>query len=955
MTTNPQNPQQSRPATAQPIAIVGMGAIMPQAPTAAAFWKNITEGRYCITDVPKDRWDPDLYYDPDPRAPDKTYSRIGAWVREFPWDPFGWHLPLPPRVSDQMDDAQKWSVAGAHAALTDAGWPGWTVDPERVAVVIGNALGGEKHYTTNLRIQFAEFTRELARSPAFTALPAATREAILGETGQSFLSQFADITEDTMPGELANIVASRIANLFNFHGPSYTTDAACASALAGLSAATQGLARGEYDAVVTGGVDRNMGANVFVKFCKIGALSATGTRPFDAGADGFVMGEGAALFVLKRLADAERDGDRIYAVLLGVAGSSDGRGKGITAPNPAGQRLAIARAWQNAGADLATAGLIEAHGTSTRVGDASELESLTAAFGPGAVAPGSIALGSVKSNIGHLKGAAGAAGLFKLAMAAHEKVLPPSLSFRDPNPNVDWAASPFQVNTELREWPQPACGVRRGGVSAFGFGGTNFHAVVEEYVPGRYRSDDRRTFAGADVPQVTAVSDQADHNTSGPSAAGGGRPAAAVLAPLRGALVVGGDSDAEVAAELTRLADRAAAGQAAPPAPPDPALAGAKVRAAIDYGSPAELADKARRAAKALAGGNRQAEKILRARGVFIGRGPAPKVAFLYTGQGSQYVNMLGELRETQPIVAQTFAEADQITAPLLGKPLSEYIFIDASDSAAVSRLEQQLLQTEITQPAVMASDLALTRLLAGYGVRPDMVMGHSVGEYGALMAAGSLSFAATLEAVSARGREMANIDIPDPGAMAAVMAPLGEIERILASADGYVVMANVNSHHQAVIGGATEAVEQAVAKFTEAGHTALRIPVSMAFHTSIVAPASERLRRQLARLGLRPPTVPIVANVTGDFYPLTSPDVTGWMLDILSRQVASPVQFVKGLQTLYEAGARVFIEVGPKKALQGFADDVLGADPDVFSLFTNHPKFGDIPSFNAALCGLYA
>jgi acyl transferase domain-containing protein len=960
MTPNQQNSQQPRPAPAQPIAIVGMGAIMPQAPTAAAFWQNITEGRYCITDVPKDRWDADLYYDPDPRAPDKTYSRIGAWVQEFPWDPMGWRLPLPPRVSDQMDDAQKWSVAAAHAALTDAGWPGWNVDPERVAVVIGNALGGEKHYATNLRIQFAEFTRELARSAAFAALPAAAREAIIDETAQSFLSQFPDITEDTMPGELANIVASRVANLFNFRGPSYTTDAACASALAGLSAAAQGLARGEYDTVVTGGVDRNMGANVFVKFCKIGALSATGTRPFDAGADGFVMGEGAALFVLKRLADAERDGDRIYAVLLGVAGSSDGRGKGITAPNPAGQRLAIARAWQNAGADPVTASLIEAHGTSTRVGDAAELESLTAAFGPGTVAPGSIALGSVKSNIGHLKGAAGAAGLFKLAMAAHEKVLPPSLSFRDPNPNVDWAASPFRVNTELREWSQPPCGVRRGGVSAFGFGGTNFHAVVEEYVPGRYRGDDRRIFAGADVPQVTVVSDQADHNTGGLSAgptaaAGSGRPAAEVMMPLRGALVVGGDSDAEVASELTRLADRAAAGQAAPPAPPDPALAGAQVRAAIDYGSPAELADKAHRAAKALAGGNRQAEKMLRARGVFIGRGPAPKVAFLYTGQGSQYVNMLGELRKTQPIVAETFAEADQITAPLLGKPLSEYIFIDASDSAAVARLEQQLLQTEITQPAVMASDLALTRLLAGHGVRPDMVMGHSVGEYGALMAAGSLSFEATLEAVSARGREMANIDFPDPGAMAAVMAPLGEIERILASADGYVVMANVNSNHQAVIGGATEAVEQAVAKFTEAGHTALRIPVSMAFHTSIVAPASEPLRRQLARLGLRPPTVPIVANVTGDFYPLTGPDVTEWMLDILGRQVASPVQFVKGLQTLYEAGARVFIEVGPKKALQGFADDVLGADPDVFSLFTNHPKFGDIPSFNAALCALYA
>ncbi len=213
-----------------------------------------------------------------------------------------------------------------------------------------------------------------------------------------------------------------------------------------------------------------MGVAAFVKFCKIGALSATGTRPFDAGADGFVMGEGAALFVLKRLADAERDGDRIYAVLLGIGGASDGKGKGITAPNPAGQRLAIARAWHNAGVDPATVSCIEAHGTSTRVGDAAELESLDVrASAAGELPPGSIALGSVKSNIGHLKAAAGPAGLFKLVMALHEKVLPPSLNFRDPNPNVDWAATPFAVNTRaarVAAAAAAACGVAASARSA---------------------------------------------------------------------------------------------------------------------------------------------------------------------------------------------------------------------------------------------------------------------------------------------------------------------------------------------------------------------------------------------------------------------------------------------------------------------------------------------------------
>lgn len=952
------------PAGRPPIAIVGMGAIMPEAPNAAAFWGNITAGRYSVTDVPGDRWDPGLYYDPDPRAPGKTYSRIGGWVREFPWDPIGWRLPLPPRVSDQMDDGQKWAVAAAREALADAGWPGWNVDPERVAVVIGSAMGGQRHYATTTRIQLPEFTRELSRSAAFSSLPASTREAVITETTRSFLALSPDITEDTMPGELANIIAGRIANLFNFRGPSFTTDAACASGLAALGAAAEGLADGQYDAVVTGGVDSNMGAGVFVKFCKIGALSATGTRPFDAGADGFVMGEGAAIFVLKRLADAERDGDRVYAVLLGIGGSSDGRGKGITAPNPAGQRLAIARAWRNACADPATASCVEAHGTSTRAGDAAELESLARVFRPGELAPGSIALGSVKSNIGHLKGAAGSAGLFKQVMALHEKVLPPSLNFREPNPSADWARSPFRVNGELREWPRPPGGVRRAGVSAFGFGGANFHAVLEEYVPGRYDGTDPRRFGGAAtkaagparaVPPAPAGPPPAAAPGEQPPRAGE-QPPPGARQPLRGALVIGGDSESGVAARLALIRDEAAAGQAPPPAPPDPVVAAAPVRVAIDYGGPAELADKAGSAAQALAGGPPELRKVLRSRGVFIGHGPAPATAFLYTGQGSQYVNMLRELRDTEPIVAETFAEADEVMTPLLGKPLTSYIFVDGSDQAQVALAERQLLQTEVTQPAVLAADLALTRLLAAYGIRPDVVMGHSLGEYGALVAAGALPFAAALEAVSARGREMASLMVPDKGAMAAVMAPLEEIERIVASVDGYVVVANINSTHQAVIGGATGAVGRAIEAFTGAGYTAARIPVSHAFHTAIVAPVSEPLRRTLSRLELRAPELPVVANVDGEFYPADGPGAKERMLDILGRQVASPVQFVKGLRTLYEAGARVFVEVGPKRALAGFAEDVLGsAHDDVLALFTNHPKYGDVPSFNAALCGLHA
>ena len=636
-----------------PIAVVGVGAIMPDAVDADAFWANITGGRYSISEVPPERWDPALYFSPDHAEPDKTYSTLGGWVRDFPWDPISWKMPIPPKVADQMDDGQRWALSAARSALVDAGWPEWNVDPDNVAVIIGNAIGGEKHYETNMRIELPEVLRDLESSESFAALTVDQRHHILDETRAHFLAHFGEINEDTMPGELANVMAGRIANLFDFRGPNFTTDAACASGLAAMSVAVEGLVDHRFDAAITGGIDHNMGVSAFVKFCKIGALSATGTRPFDAGADGFVMGEGAALFVLKRLEDAERDGDRVYSVILGIAGSSDGKGKGITAPNPVGQRLAVERAWDIAGEDPATVTAVEAHGTSTRVGDATELQSLTDVFGAAGASAHSVALGSVKSNIGHLKAAAGAAGIFKMVRSLHDKVLPPSLNFNDPNPNVDWDTSPFVVNTALRDWPRPASGVRRAGVSAFGFGGTNFHVVMEEHVPGRHKPP-ARVFGGASTGRSETI-----------------RPAGVPLVeadrrkpPPRGALVLGGSDDADLLARVRDALTDARAGRAPVPARPDPSLGSARVRIAVDFADAADLANKLDKAVTALKGDNPAIYKMLRQQGVFVGRGPAPKVAFLYTGQGSQYVNMLDGLRATEPIVAETFREADEVMTP---------------------------------------------------------------------------------------------------------------------------------------------------------------------------------------------------------------------------------------------------------------------------------------------------
>ena len=930
------------------IAIVGAGAILPDAANVPAFWENVKNGRYSITEVDRDRWDPALYFDPDHNAPDKTYSTIGGWARNYVWDPMKWRLGVPPRVIDAMDEAQKWAIACTREALEDYGFPKRPLNTDRTAVILGNAMAGEKHYFTALRLYFPEYAYELAESTSFAGLPEALRRDITRELHDRMANRIQDVTEDTMPGELANCIAGRIANIFNFHGPNYVVDAACASAMAAISAAAEGLVANDFDLAVTGGIDRNMGVSSYIKFCKIGALSATGTRPYAEGADGFVMGEGTAIFLLKRLADAERDGDKIYAVLRGIAGSSDGKGKGITAPNPIGQKLAIERAWQNAGLSPATATLIEGHGTSTSVGDVVEVQSMIDVLNSSNLPPDSVALGSVKSNIGHLKGAAGAAGLLKAALALRDKVLPPSVHCEHRNPNIDFAHSPLYVNTELKPWTMPPDGVRRAGLSAFGFGGTNFHAVLEEYIPHRLNGNGKRSVAVSEIPTTVKESIMNTQDVSRTSTA------SSYKAPLRGALVIGAASQAALIERLRTVANDAKAGRAPAPTAPSESDLRAPERVAIDYANAEELASKAGSALKALAANQPAIWKALRAQGIFRGHGPAPKVAFLYTGQGSQYANMLKLLRATESIVADTFVEADRIMTPLLGKSLSKYIFVDHDDAEAVAKAEEDLRQTEITQPAVLAIDLALTRLLAAYGIEPDFTMGHSLGEYGALVAAGGLPFTDSLEAVSARGRGMTQVAMDDNGRMAAVFAPLEEIERILKTINGYVVIANVNSNRQGVIGGASKAVEQAMEAFQKAGYDVAALPVSHAFHTKIVAGASEPLRRVLERLHLQSPRLPIVANTNGEFYP-TGPDVVPKMLDILTQQVASPVQFIKGLRTLYDSGARVFVEVGPKKALQGFAEDVLGSNSDVVSLFTNHPKVGDIVAFNQALCGLYA
>jgi malonyl CoA-acyl carrier protein transacylase len=917
------------------VAIVGVGAILPDAFDAPTFWKNIRKRHYSIVDVPPERWREDLYFNSDPTVPDKTYSKIGGWVRDYKFEPLKAGIPIPPRVLDVMDEAQQWALAASRQALMDYGHPGRSLNLDRTAVILGNAMAGEGHYRSTMRILLPEYLDLLSSLPDFEQLPKELQSNLLNGMQKGMNSRIPKITEDTMPGELGNIIAGRVANIFNLGGPNFVTDAACASSLAALQSAAEGLAMHRFDAALVGGVDRNMGPESFVKFSKIGALSPDGSRPFAEGANGFVMGEGAAILLIKRLEDAEKDGDDIYAVVRGIGGSSDGKGKGITAPNPIGQRRAISRAWENAGVSPASVGMIEAHGTSTRVGDVAEVNSLVEIFGNLGLSVGSVALGSVKSNIGHLKSAAGAVGLLKTAFALRDRVLPPSANFHRPNPNIDFANLPFSVNSEERPWEVKQGEVRRAGVSAFGFGGTNFHVVMEEYRPGMLRTEKIHS-----VPAMKMSTAQSIPETV----------ADAEVKPYRGLLFISANTTDGLKKLLIEQIEHIRKGESPPSKRPTAAELGRMERLAIDYDENSELLKRCERTLKVMDSETPAAWKAMTAHGVFRGSGKPGKVAFLFPGQGSQYVNMLRDLYEMEPEVAATFHEADEIMEPILGRKLTSFIFVDG-DEASLKAAEQELRNTEITQPAVLTVNVALLRTMRKFGFQPDLVIGHSLGEYAALVASGLLSFADALKVVSARGREMTKVSVADNGAMAAVSAPLEDVEKILSTIEGYVVIANINSPVQSVIGGATAAVDAAVVAFTEAGMRAVKLPVSHGFHTDIVAPASEPLKRLISGMDIQKPAIQIVANVTGDLYPKTRDEI----VDILGRQVASPVQFIKGVHKLYDEGARVFVEVGPKRALSAMANDILKDQSGKLIVSTNHPRKGGPTSFNEALCTLYA
>ncbi|MDQ1023836.1 acyl transferase domain-containing protein/NAD(P)H-dependent flavin oxidoreductase YrpB (nitropropane dioxygenase family) [Streptomyces umbrinus] len=913
------------PAAPEPldVAVVGMACMFPGAPDLAAYWANILGGHDGVGEVPADRWDPAVHYSEDAKG--ATPSKWGGFLPRIPFDPLRYGIP--PTSLGSIEPVQLLALEAARRALEDAGYGerGRGFDRSRTSVVFGAEAGSDLSNAATLR----------------AVLP-----SYYGEVPGGLDGQLPRLTEDSFPGMLANVISGRIANRLDLGGANYTVDAACASSLAAVDVACKELVGGTSDVVLCGGADLHNGINDYVLFSSVHALSPTGrSRAFDSSADGIALGEGIACVVLKRLADAERDGDRIYGVIKGVGSSSDGRSLGLTAPRPEGQRAALERAYRNAGISPADVGLVEAHGTGTVVGDRTELTILSEVFTEAGAKAGGCALGSVKSQIGHSKCAAGLAGLIKTVLSLYTGVKPPTLHIKRPNPAWREESSPFAFHTRARPWAVPA-GERVAGLSAFGFGGTNFHVVLSAHTaaePPAHGLDswpaELFTFRGTDPAAARrAIEDvlKAAGTDGRPwrlrdLALSASRRADARYEPVQVAVVA-----TDVDGLIGRLR-RALAGEDDPAggihlAETGRALVGGSEQVRVDV----TQADMARvDAAQAdmarvdvtqadMARADAAEADVARADAGQVPSGPRRpavadgKVAFLFPGQGSQRPGMLAD-------VFIAFPELQHYLH--LGRDHADALYPPAAfDTAARDRRRAGITDTRVAQPALGIAGLAAHALLTAAGVRPDMAAGHSYGELVALCAAGAITPEALLELSAERAAAILSAVGEDPGTMAAVAAGAEDVERALreTGAPGTVVVANHNSPRQTVISGPTEAMATAVRLLRAAGHRAEGIPVACAFHSPVVAAGGERFAEALARRTVRPPEFPVWSNRTAAPY---GDDADGIRAE-LAAQIGAPVGFVAQIEAMYEAGARVFVEAGPGSVLTRLVTQILGDRP---------------------------
>jgi acyl transferase domain-containing protein/NAD(P)-dependent dehydrogenase (short-subunit alcohol dehydrogenase family)/NAD(P)H-dependent flavin oxidoreductase YrpB (nitropropane dioxygenase family) len=861
-----------KPAAPAPadIAIIGMATLLPGSDTLAAYWRRILSGQSAIRPVPADRWSEIGYFDEDRTTRDKVYSRRGGFLDDVAFNPLDYGIP--PTSMEAVDPVQLLALELVSDVLKDAA-NGATegVDRSRTSVVFGFSGGmGEKG------------TQYVARAE----LP-----RLIGQVPEAVLEKLPEWTEDSFAGLLPNVAAGRVANRFDFGGSNTVVDAACASSLAAVYQAVMELESGRSDTVVAGGIDSLQSPFGYLCFSKTQALSPRGIcNTFDKKADGIVISEGMAAVVLKRLADAERDGDRIYAVIKGIGASSDGRAKGLTAPLPAGQKRALDRAYAQAGFDAAAVELFEAHGTGTVAGDKAELDTVTQALTAAHAGPKNSAIGSVKTLIGHTKAAAGLAGLIKVTLGLHHKVLPPHALVDDPNAVFEDDTAPLYLSQSPQPWVTVPGRPRRAGVSSFGFGGTNFHVAVEEY--SGFQGEAGTSDPGIDlVPFAFAAT------------------ARAALQDRVSRVDLSGDTGLQAAAR--KVLANPGTGQ---------------FRLAFVAGTRDEAQAKLTRALAFLASGATVVPE-----GLHYTETPrlmtGGKLAFLFPGQGSQYPDMARQTALLDPAMIGILQDAEAVLTDTptfggTGRRLARLIWPgDAFTPAARKAQMAELTATEVAQPALGAVEAGMLTILSGLGVRPDMTAGHSYGEFVALHAAGAFGLSDLIRLSEARGRAMVENGDPErPGGMAAVSAD-AEMTRAALVGIPDVVIANLNSPRQTVIAGPKAAVASASEAMAKTGLQVTPVPVSQAFHSPLMQAARAQFDLALGAVDWRATTIPVYSNTIAAPHDQTAASQRAMM----SAHLVSAVDFTGMIRAMAADGASVFVEVGPKSVLSNRLAEILG------------------------------
>jgi len=847
------------------IAIVGMACQYPDAHAPAELWENALARRRAFRRIPHVRLRLDDYYAADPTAPDRIYMTQAAVLADYEFDRMRFRISGP--VFRSADFAHWLALEVAAMALDDAGFPhGHGLPQETTGVILGNTLTGEFSRANTMRLRWPYVRRTLDAALIKRGWSPQERSDFLANLEIQYKAPFPSINEESLAGGLSNTIAGRVCNHFDLKGGGYTVDGACASSLLAITNACTALAMGDLDVVLAGGVDLSIDPFELIGFAKTSALAPEMMRVYDKRSAGFWPGEGCGFVVLMRHEDALAQHLTVHALIKGWGVSSDGSG-GITRPEASGQRLAIQRAYRRAGFGVESVGYFEGHGTGTAVGDATELDALSSArrdamAQAGAETPPAV-IGSIKANIGHTKAAAGIACLIKATLAIENQILPPNTGVDEPHPELTADDATLTVLTEAQVWPEDR--PLRAGVSAMGFGGINTHLALEGV-----RRERRTLMAARDRRLLAAGHQDAEIFFFAASDAAGLQAQVGQVAAYAGRL------------SLAELTDLAAALQQR--------LGKGALRAALVAGTPEELVTRLTRLQNWLEEG--VTDRVDVRLGLFMGsRDRAPHIGFLFPGQGvSSHIDG-GALRRRFEDVAALYERAD----------------LHAGDGDTVA--------TAVAQPAIVTASLAGLAVLKRLGIEGDVATGHSLGELTALHWAGAFDEGALLETATARGRAM--MDLGDPtGTMASISATQSQVMTLVNGDE--ISIACLNAPRRTVISGGEDEVGAVVARAKSMGISAHALAVSHAFHSPLVAAATDPLAAHLAEVNFRPLQRSVISTVTGSAL-----DADADLRDLLCRQVTEPVRFVEAVEQV-GADADLLIEVGPGFALSSLAGESL-------------------------------